>query len=398
MISEGFDTVSGPYVSSGGVNYTFSFPCTSKNNVTVTTSVSSVETTLVLDSDYTVALNPDQGSAPGGTVTLLVAPAVGLIIAIESSIPLKQSLDLTQGGAFNPDTIEQSLDDLVMLIGQLEEAVGRAVKAQVTNPIDGDALVASLYTSAANAAQSAFNADASADLAAASEIACQGYAATINPAVLQPLDNELTAISGVTAAPDKGIHFTGSNAAATHTLTAYARTLLDDADAATARATLAAQQASEGYYATVGSVGVTLWSAGALNSAANEFEVSFAGFSLNNATPLALAFSSDAGVPLVGSVSNGASSATHSGTKVALAVTGAAAGQWYGRFTMARCFTNKKWVLTGQTWNSAVSGVNTVVAFMDFGSYTLNINFSSLDGVGALDITGDVGSWNIYSR
>lgn len=68
---------------------------------------------------------------------------------------------------------------------------------------------------------------------------------TTNLAGKQPLDADLTSIAAVTSAANKMLYATGAGTWTVTDLSAFARTLLDDADAATMRATLSTYSQAE---------------------------------------------------------------------------------------------------------------------------------------------------------
>ncbi len=156
------------------------------------------ESVLVLNDDYTVALNPDQGTAPGGTVTTVAAaiPATGEYLTIVDGLAASQAVPLSNVGPFLPATIEAMFDKLAMLVRQTLDRINESVRVprsapMVSHEIQGAALEADRAGKALM-----FNADG--DGLVAADLADAGAL----------------------------------------TVTTYAESLLDDADATAARATL----------------------------------------------------------------------------------------------------------------------------------------------------------------
>lgn len=170
---------------------TTAFPFTFKvfltSDVVVTyTNLSAVEVTLTLGTDYTVALNSDQNTTPGGTVTLLTAPASGTYITLTSAITNTQNLALTNAGGFYPTSINDALDRVVILIQQLAEQVSRSVKVSVSSTTNPDQLVSSVATSAASSAASAAS-----SLASLNEFKGVYYGSYASAPATDPLGNAI---------------------------------------------------------------------------------------------------------------------------------------------------------------------------------------------------------------
>lgn len=239
----------GPFLGNGSNNtFPFEFQIFDKTDVLVThTDSTGVETELVLDSDYSVSVNPDQGEAPGGEVTYPITGALlpeGDKLTLSGALSYDQTADITNQGGFYPEVVENALDRNTIQIQQLLEKSDRAVVVPISDertPADywqdlfvaADAAAVSATASAAaaagseqaaasseqaaavsesNAASSAGAASASEDNAAASEGAAAASAASASASKDAAALSESNAAGSETAAAQSAVNAENSAA------------------------------------------------------------------------------------------------------------------------------------------------------------------------------------------
>jgi len=120
----------GPFVGTGAVSaYPFGFKVFADSDLVVQrTELDGNLTTLVLDSAYTVALNADQNTSPGGVVNLTAPLAAGLVLNIGCALPLLQLTDLVNAGGFFPQTVEDMVDRTVIQLQQTAGGIGGSLR------------------------------------------------------------------------------------------------------------------------------------------------------------------------------------------------------------------------------------------------------------------------------
>lgn len=96
-----------------------------QEHLTVTkVNLDSSTQTLVLGSDYSVS---GAGNQAGGSVTMFIAPASGIQIIIDRTVPATQETDYVANDPFPAESHERALDKLTMLVQQNIAGLGRAL-------------------------------------------------------------------------------------------------------------------------------------------------------------------------------------------------------------------------------------------------------------------------------
>ena len=123
------------YTGNGSqTDFPFSFVVfNAETDILVYQKVDNASEVTVPSSAFSVTLNSDQASNPGGKVTMSVAPGNGVVIAILSNVAYEQTMELTTHDGFDPRTLNKNADRIVAQIQQLKEGLSRAI---VTDPTD----------------------------------------------------------------------------------------------------------------------------------------------------------------------------------------------------------------------------------------------------------------------
>lgn len=119
------------YTGNGATDtYSYSFKIFADTDLLVTKNVSGTETTLILDTDYTVT---GVGSSSGGTIVLVGGDLdSGVLLTIRRVRPLTQSTDIRNQGDFYPEVHEDSFDNAAMVSQQQQDEIDRSVKTPET--------------------------------------------------------------------------------------------------------------------------------------------------------------------------------------------------------------------------------------------------------------------------
>ena len=121
----------GPYSGTGSQTaFTFAFKVftTADVYVVLATTSTGVEVVQTLGTHYSVTLNSDQNTNPGGTVNMVTAPSSGQTLTLTSSVAQTQQVDLQNAGGFYPSVINTALDKLTILIQQMQTYLTGALK------------------------------------------------------------------------------------------------------------------------------------------------------------------------------------------------------------------------------------------------------------------------------
>jgi hypothetical protein len=122
--------------------FTYDKYLTPESNFRVIKTISDVDTTLVLDTDYTVELVKSSNGTGflSANITLVVALEDEEILTVETFLDYEQSLDLVNGTVFDLDDFETALDKSALLSAQLSTQLTTTLRVAESSTITNTAI------------------------------------------------------------------------------------------------------------------------------------------------------------------------------------------------------------------------------------------------------------------
>lgn len=122
--------IAGPFVGNGVTTvFPFAFKVFAATDLSVLCLAGTdTPTELTLGADYSVSLNANQDTAPGGSVTLVSALPSSSRMVVASSVEALQEVVLTNLGGFFPTVLNTVFDRLTILAQQVQQDADRSLK------------------------------------------------------------------------------------------------------------------------------------------------------------------------------------------------------------------------------------------------------------------------------
>lgn len=287
----------GPFIGNGSTTaFPFSFKVFAASDLVVTrANTSDVESTLTVGTDYTVSLNANQNTNPGGTVTLTSALATNFKLVLTSAVPNLQPVDITNNGGFYPKVINDALDRVTILAQQIALDASRGIKVPLTSSLTGEELTEQLFDARDEAEAAASAAASSQTAAAGSATGAAGSASTATTKASEASTSATSAASSATAASGSATAAAGSAVTAGNSATTATTKAGEAASSATGAAGSASTATTQAGVATTKAGEATTAAAAAAGSqTAAASSASSAGTSATNSANSATSASNSA--------------------------------------------------------------------------------------------------------
>jgi hypothetical protein len=259
----------GPFIGNGSTTaFPFSFKVFAASDLVVTrANTSDVESTLTVGTDYTVSLNANQNTNPGGTVTLTSALVTNFKLVLTSAVPNLQPVDITNNGGFYPKVINDALDRVTIQVQQISLDASRGIKVPLTSSLTGEQLTEQLFDARDEAAAAASAAASSQTAAAGSETSASSSASTAATKASEASTSATSAGNSASAASGSATAAAGSATTASNSATTATNKAAEAASSATGAASSASTATTQAGIATTKAGEATTAAAAAAGSA-----------------------------------------------------------------------------------------------------------------------------------